>query len=304
MELDNLSKSLLDKIAGLHEIPDGAVSFRKNGVDEIIKSTSHIRIEKKSDLSGINIYISSECKNEACHIPVIVTENNLHDQVYNDFYIEENANVTIVAGCGLHSDSESSHNGIHTFHVGKNAVVNYVENHIATGRGKKQELNPVTHIILGNGSVMNMDTTQIGGVTCSKRRTKAVVGKNAILNVNEKILTSYYEIAKTDFDVLLKSENSKCSIVSRSVAKNFSVQEFKSNISGKNACYGRVECDAIVLDDSVVSSQPKVVAKSSMAELYHEATIGRIAKDQLVKLMTLGLDEEEATNKIIEGFLK
>ena len=304
MELDNISKALLNKIADLHEIPDGAVSFRKNGVGEIVKSTLHIRIEKKSDLSGIDVYVNSECSNEACHIPVIVTESDLHDLTYNDFYIEDNAVVTIISGCGLHSDGESSHDGIHTFHIGKNTIVNYVENHLATGLGKKLELNPITKFIIGEGSVVNVNTTQIGGVTFSKRKTKAVLEKNAILNVNEKILTSFYEVAKTDFDVVLKGENSKCNIVSRSVAKNFSEQDFKSNLTGKNSCYGRVECDAIVLDEAVVASQPKVVAKSNLAELCHEATIGRIAKDQLIKLMTLGLTEEEATNKIIEGFLK
>jgi len=302
--LDNLSKALLKEVANLHKLPDGAVSLRKNGKGEILKSSAHIKIEKKQDLSGINIYISSKCNNEACHIPVIITESGIDDVVYNDFYIEDNANVTIVAGCGIHSDGESSHNGIHTFHIGKNANVVYVENHIATGKGKKQELSPVTILNVGENSTVTINTTQLGGVTSSIRKTKVNLKQNAILNINEKILTSNFEVSKTNFEVTLLGENSKCNIISRSVARQESEQEFKSNLIGKNLCFGRVECDAILLDKAIVISQPKVSAKCNLAALSHEATIGRIAKEQLIKLMTLGLTEEEATTKIIEGFLK
>lgn len=302
--LDNLTKSLLNEISNLHKLPNGAVSFRKNGKGEVVKSSATIKIEKKQDLSGINVFISSKCNNESCHIPVVVTENGLEDVVYNDFYVEDGAKVTVVAGCGIHSDGESSHNGIHTFHIGNNCEVLYVENHIATGRGLKQELNPVTVLNIGENSVVTMNTNQLGGVTCSIRKTKATLKENATLNVNEKILTSNFELAKTDFEVKLVGENSKCNIVSRSVARQESEQEFKSNLIGKNACYGRVECDAILLDNAIVISQPKVSAKNNLAALSHEATIGRIAKEQLIKLMTLGLTEEESTSKIIEGFLK
>lgn len=302
MKLDNITKNLLKEIANLHEIPSGAVSFRKNG-KSTIKSSKNIKIEKKEDLSGINVYISSNCKGEACHIPVVVTEN-FADVVYNDFYIEENAQVVIVAGCGIHSNGESSHNGIHTLHVGKGAIVTYVENHLATGSGLKQELSPVTILKLAEGSHVIMKTNQLGGVTYSNRKTKAILANNAKLEINEKLLTSKFELAKTDFSVQLKGENSKCEIISRSVAKDSSEQSFKSDLIGLDKCYGRVECDAIVLNESIVSSQPKVTAKHFMAELSHEATIGKIANDQLVKLMTLGLSEEEATQKIIEGFLK
>ena len=190
--LDNLTKALLVEISNLHKLPDGAVSFRKNGKGEIVKSSGNIRIEKKEDLSGINIYISSKCKNEACHIPVIITESGIEDVVYNDFYIEDGAIVTIVAGCGIHTDGESSHNGIHSFYVGKNAKVTYVENHIATGKGKKQTLNPITNLVIGENSVFTINTNQLGGVTASNRKTKATLKTNAILNVNEKLLTSNF----------------------------------------------------------------------------------------------------------------
>jgi len=302
--LDNLTKSLLKEIANLHKIPDGSISFRKNGKGELINSTASIKIEKKTDNSGINVYIASDCKNEVCHIPVVITESGVYDVVYNDFYISDGAKVTIVAGCGMHTDGESSHDGIHKFHIGKNAEVVYLENHIATGAGRKQEFNPTTVLEIGENSVVTMNTTQLGGVTYSNRKTKAVLKTNANLIVNEKILTSGFEVAKTNFEVKLNGKNSKCNIVSRSVAKQESEQVFVSNLIGKNLCFGRVECDAIVLDNSRVVSQPKVSAMNNLAELSHEATIGRIAKDQLVKLMTLGLTEHEATSKIIEGFLK
>lgn len=303
MELDNISKKLLKEIANLHKLPDGAVSFRKNG-KSVINSTPNIEIVKKEDAPGINIYIHSSCQNEACHIPVVVSESGFFDLVYNDFYIEDSAVVTIVAGCGVHSSGESGHDGIHTIHVGKNAVVNYVENHIAMGSGSHKELNPTTVIKLGEGSVLNMNTTQLGGVDFSKRKTKAVLGKNSTLNITEKILTDRFNVATTDFIVELKGENSKCNIISRSVAKGESEQVFKSNLTGKNLCFGHVECDGIVFDNAKVDSVPKVSARSYLASLSHEAAIGKIASEQIVKLMTMGLSEKEAEEKIIEGFLK
>jgi len=304
MKLDNLTKSLLKQIAGLHEIPDGAISFRKNGKGEILKSTPNIEIFKKQDNSGIDILIHSSCQGEACHIPVVVSENNFYDLVYNDFYIEDNANVVIVAGCGIHSGGDGGHDGIHTFHVGKNAQVLYVENHLAVGDGGNKELNPTTILNVGENSVFTMNTTQLGGVDYSNRKTKVNLGKGAILNVNEKILTDRFNVAKTDFVVNLKGENCKCNLVSRSVAKGESEQVFKSNLIGKTNCFGHVECDGILLDNAKIDSIPRVSAKHRLASLSHEASIGKIAGEQITKLMTLGLTEKQAEQKIIEGFLK
>ena len=301
--IDKISKQLLKAIAGLHEIPQGAISFRKNGKSEICRSTANIEIEKKLDCDGINVFVHSTCKGEACHIPVVVSENNFSDLVYNDFYIEDGAEVLIVAGCGVHSDGEGGHDGIHSFHIGKNAKVTYVENHLAIGKGKKKTLNPTTKVSVGEGSVMVMNTTQIGGVDYSNRNTEAALKRNATLEVNEKILTDRFEVAKTKFKVNLAGKNSKCNIISKSVAKGESEQIFKSNLIGKNLCFGRVECDAILLDEAIVCSEPKVSALHKEATLNHEATIGKIANEQLIKLMTLGLTEKKAEEKIIEGFL-
>lgn len=304
MSMDNITKNLLKEIANLHDIPNGAMSFRKNGKSEIIKSTPNIEITKREDGNGINVYVHSTCKGEACHIPVVVSEDNLVDLTFNDIYIEAGAEVTIVAGCGVHSNSESGHNGVHTIYVGKNAKVTYVENHLAIGNGKNKTLNPVTKITIDDGATMTMNTTQIGGVDYSNRKTLATLKTNAFLEVNEKILTDRFNIAKTDFKVNLIGKNSKCNIVSRSVAKGESEQVFKSNLVGKNLCFGRVECDAILLDNAVVVSVPRISAMNKDASLSHEATVGKIAQDQLVKLMTLGLSEKQAEEKIIEGFLK
>lgn len=301
--MDKITQNLLDKIAGLHDIPNGATSVRKNG-KSVIKSSKNIIITKKADNSGIDIYIKKSCQGEACHIPVVITEQGITDTVQNDFYIEEGAVVTIVAGCGIHADGDSSHEGLHTFHVGANAKVTYVENHLAIGEGKNKDINPFTKIILDNNAVMVMNTTQIGGVDCSIRKTVARIKDGAYLEVNEKILTDRFNIAKTDFKVDLLGENSRCVLSSKSVAKGESEQVFKSDLIGKNACYGRVECDAILLDNANVVSVPKITAKSRLATLNHEATIGKIANDQLVKLMTLGLNEKQAEEKIIAGFLK
>lgn len=303
MSLDKVSKDMLVRIASLHDIPNGAVSIRTNGKSEIIKSTTNIEIEKKDDAPGINIYVHSSCKGEACHIPVVISENGLFDMVYNDFYIEDNAEVTIVAGCGVHSGDEAGHDGVHTFHIGKNAKVNYIENHLGVGAGKNKVLNPTTKIYMETGSSMDMHTTQIGGVDYSNRKTYARLKGDSCLNVYERIMTDRFNVAKTDFAVTLL-DNSKCNIISRSVARGESEQTFKSSLVGKGEVFGHVECDGIVLDRSRVISNPKVTADSNLATLTHEAAIGKIARDQLVKLMTLGLTEKEAEEKIIQGFLK
>lgn len=304
MHLDKISQNLLEKIANLHEIPDGAVSFRKNGKGEILRSTPSIEIVKKVDGSGIDIFVHSSCKHEACHIPVIVSEEGFFDEVYNDFYIEDGADVVIVAGCGVHSSTQAGHNGIHTFHIGKNANVEYYENHLAIGKGKGKELNPVTVIKLGEGSRMMMETNQLGGVDYSVRDTKAYLKDDSTLEIKEKILTQNFNVAKTKFKVYLQGQNSRCNIISRSVARDESEQVFKSDLIGKNECFGHVECDGIVLENSRIDSIPKVSACSNLASLTHEAAIGKIANEQIIKLMTLGLTEKEAENKIIEGFLK
>ena len=233
-----------------------------------------------------------------------MSEEGLFDLVYNDFYIEDGAFVTIVAGCGVHSNGSGGHDGIHTFHIGKNATVNYIENHIALGNGSHKILNTTTNITDGENSMMNMETNQLGGVDYSNRITKATLKENATLNITEKILTDRFNTAKTDFKVNLTGKNSKCNIVSRSVARGESEQVFKSNLIGKNECFGHVECDGIVLDKAQISSIPRVDAKSNLASLSHEAAIGKIASEQIVKLMTLGLTEKQAEDKIIECFLK
>ncbi len=304
MKLDNITKNLLAEIAGLHEIPNGAMSFRLNGKGELVRSTAHIEISKKSDLPGIDVIIHSSCKNEACHIPVVVNADDLHDLVYNDFYVEPGAIVTIVAGCGVHSNGSGSHDGIHTFHIGENASVTYVENHLAIGEGKNKTMNPKTIIKLGCGATMTMNTNQIGGVDYSNRETIATLQEGATLNVNEKILTDRFNVAKTNFKVDLRGKESKCNIVSRSVARGESEQVFKSNLIGRDDVFGHVECDGIVLENARIDSVPKVSARSNLASLSHEAAIGKIANDQIIKLMTLGLTEKQAEDKIIEGFLK
>lgn len=304
MKLDNITKNLLNQIANLHKIPNGAVSFRKNGKSEVMNSTPNIEIVKKKDNSGIDIFVHSACQNEACHIPVVITENGLFDLVYNDFYIEDGAVVTIVAGCGVHSNDEAGHDGIHTFHIGKNAKVNYVENHLATGKGKNKIMNPTTVLNVGENSTVTMTTNQIGGVDYSNRISKVNLKAGAVLTVEEKILTERFNVAKTDFKVNLIGKDCKCTIKSKSVARDESEQTFKSNLIGKNECFGHVECDGILMDNAKIDSVPRVSAQSNLASLSHEASIGKIANEQIVKLMTLGLTEKQAEEKIIEGFLK
>lgn len=305
--MDLIEKNLLKEIADLHEIPTGAYNIRRNGESAGRSSTEHIIISSKNDKPGIDITILPNTKNESVHIPVVLTQSGLTDTVYNDFYIGENCDVVIVAGCGIHNSGceTAKHDGIHTFHVGKGAVVRYVEKHYGQGEGEgKNVMNPQTVIHLEEGASMELETTQIGGVDSTERKTVAHVGDNASLVIREKLLTEGVQSAVTDFTVNLDGENSSTDVVSRSVAKNRSHQEFVSRINGNNLCSGHTECDAIIMDEATVLAVPEVLANHVNASLIHEAAIGKIAGEQLMKLMTLGLSEEEAEAQIIAGFLK
>ncbi len=305
--MDLIEKNLLKEIADLHEIPTGAYNIRRNGESFGRNSTEHIQITPKKDVSGIDITILPGTKNESVHIPVVLTQSGLNDLVYNDFYIGEDCDVTIIAGCGIHNSGceTAKHEGIHAFHVGKNATVRYVEKHYGQGEGEgKNVMDPTTVIHLDEGATMEMETTQIGGVDSTERKTIADVGDKATLIIREKLLTEGVQRALTDFTVNLNGENSSANVVSRSVAKNKSYQEFVSRVNGNNLCSGHTECDAIIMDEATVVAIPEVRANHINASLIHEAAIGKIAGEQLIKLMTLGLDEQEAEEQIIAGFLK
>ena len=304
--MNRIDKSLLEKISALHNISLGAVNIRKNG--EVVKreNSAEIEIVPKKNKSGIDVFIKPNVKNKAVHIPVIITEGGIDDLVFNDFFVGENAFVTIVAGCGIHNTSSdtSRHNGIHSFHLEKGAHVRYIERHIGEGNGKGGKiLNPTTKIFQKENSTLEIETLQLGGVTSSARKTIATLGKGAFLRIQENILTENDNTATADFKVALNGENSKVEVVSRSVAKGKSVQKFQSNLVGKASCFGRVECDGILLDEARIVSVPMIDAVSKDASLTHEASIGKIAGDELVKLMTLGLNEKEAEDVIIKGFL-
>ena len=304
--MNNLEKNLLEKLTDLHKLPSGAFNLRKNGQTENRISTKEIEIRPKKNKSGIDIIIAPNVKGKSVHIPVIITVGGLSDLVYNDFYIGENSDVLIIAGCGIHNKTckTSMHNGIHSFHLEKNSKVEYIERHIGEGDGEGGKiLNPVTKIHLKEGASLFMETTQLGGVTSTVRKTFAKLDDNALLNIKENILTTDNQIAKTQFKVDLIGKNSKVEVVSHSVAKDHSTQEFKSNIIGLNECFGHVECDGMLLDKAQIASLPIVTAKDNRATLVHEAAIGKIANEELVKLMTLGLSEKEAEDLIIEGFL-
>lgn len=304
--MNNLEQKLFEKLTDLHKIPSGAFNLRKNGETDTRSSTKEIEIIPKKDKSGIDIIIKPNVVNKSVHIPVIITVGGLNDLVYNDFYVGENSDVVIVAGCGIHNKTckDSVHNGIHSFHLEKNSKVRYIERHIGEGEGTGGKiLNPVTKIYLKDSAQMIMETTQLGGVTSTTRTTEAKIGNNARLNIQENLLTTNEQIAKTKFKVELIGKHSGVEVVSHSVARDNSYQEFKSNIIGKNECFGHVECDGILLDTARISSLPMIDAKNKEASLVHEAAIGKIAGEELIKLMTLGLSQKEAEEIIIEGFL-
>lgn len=304
--MDNVDRELLKQVAGTDDF-EGAYNIRKDGKGFERKITENVNIISKQEVDGIDIIVKENTKNEFIHIPVIITESGLKDVVYNDFYIGKNAKVYIIAGCGIHNDhhADSEHNGIHRFFLEEGAYVKYVEKHYGEGDGNgKRILNPVTEVYLKDGSSLEMDSVQIKGVDSTDRVTRAILGANTNLVISEKIMTHGNQFAKTLFDVELKGENSSTHVTSRSVATENSRQEFISKVQGDNKCFAHVECDAIIKDNACVKSTPEVTANNVDANLTHEAAIGKIAGEQLIKLMTLGLTEKEAEDEIIKGFLK
>ncbi|MBQ7377927.1 MAG: SufD family Fe-S cluster assembly protein [Clostridia bacterium] len=305
--MDKIQLSLLEQVADLHEVPEGAYSLRIDGVLYGKRSSENIEIVKKEDKPGIDIIIKPGTKNESVHIPVLLSQTGLKELVYNDFHIGEGADVTIVAGCGIHNggDGDAEHSGIHSFFVGKNARVKYIEKHYGEGDGNgKNIMNPETVVEIDEGGYMEMQTAQIKGVDSTCRKTTARLKKDATLIVHEKLMTHGEQFAETEFEIDLDGENSGTHVVSRSVARDHSRQKFLSNIRGNNRCSGHTECDAIIMDNASVIAIPEILANHVDASLIHEAAIGKIAGEQLIKLMTLGLTEKEAEEAIVNGFLK
>ncbi len=305
--MDELKKNLLLEVGDLHEIPTGAYNIRENGESVARASTENIEIVTREEGDGIKISVKAGTKNESIHIPVIISKSGITESVYNDFYIGEDADVLIVAGCGIHNagQTKSEHSGIHTFHVGPRAHVRYVEKHYGEGDGTGERImNPTTVIVIEEGGTLEMETMQIRGIDSTIRKTEATLAENATLIVREKIMTHGKQYAETDFTVILQGDGAAADVVSRSVAKDTSSQLFRSRIVGDAACQGHTECDAILMDKGHVVAIPELAANHLDASLIHEAAIGKIAGEQLIKLMTLGLTESEAEEQIIGGFLK
>ncbi len=305
--MDKIQQDLLEQITGLHDVPQGAYNIRADGQSAGRQTTENIDIVTKADKQGIDIIIKPGTKNESVHIPVLLTQTGLQDLVYNDFYVGEGADVTIVAGCGIHNggDGESRHDGIHTFHLAAGARLRYVEKHYGEGDGNgKNVMNPTTVLELGEGAVMEMETTQIKGVDSTVRVTTGTLAKGAKLVIKESLMTHGNQLAETDFTIDMNGEDSSADVVSRSVARDTSRQVFRSRINGNARCTGHTECDAILMDSASVSAIPELTANHLDAALIHEAAIGKIAGEQLIKLMTLGLTEAQAEEQIVSGFLK
>lgn len=298
---------MLEAVADLHGVPQGAYNIRKNGEGVERRSSANITIEPKKDKPGIDIIVAPGTKNESVHIPVIITESGVDDLVYNDFYIGEDADVLIVAGCGIHNsgDKASEHDGIHRFHIGKNAKIKYVEKHYGEGEGTGERiLNPTTEVYMAENSFCEMEMVQIRGVDSTKRDTVAKLDAGARLVILEKLMTHGKQIAHSDVVIELNGEGSSSQIISRSVAKNESEQVFYPRAVGNAACRAHVQCDSIIMDNAHIRSIPEIAANHCEANIVHEAAIGRINNDQLLKLQTLGKTEQEAEEIIINCFLR
>lgn len=305
--LDSFEKKLLKEVAELDALPVGAYNIRANGEGAGRNTTAHIDIVTKTDKPGIDIHIAPGTRNESVHIPVVISKTGLKECVYNDFFVGDDCDVTIVAGCGIHNcgGEDSQHDGIHAFFVGKNSHVKYIEKHYGEGEGTgKRIMNPTTIVHLSEGAYMEMEVTQISGINDTIRKTTADIADDATLIVHEKIMTTGDQQASTDFTADLNGVHSSCNIISRSVAKDSSHQTFTSRLNGNAECAGHTECDAIIMDKASVLASPQLTANNVDASLIHEAAIGKIAGEQLIKLMTLGLTEQEAEEQIVNGFLK
>ena len=304
--MDAIQKNLLEQVAELHDVPEGAYNIRANGKAAARNTTANIDIVSKEDKDGIDIIIKPGTKNESVHIPVVLSESGLNETVYNDFIIGDDCDVTIVAGCGIHNcgGEDSRHDGIHTFYVGKHSHVKYTEKHYGDGDGTGGRImNPQTVVYLEEGATIQMETVQIRGIDSTKRETKIVCGKDAEAVVTERLMTHGEQVAESDMEISLDGDGARGRVISRSVAKGTSRQVFYPKMVGNAACFGHVQCDSIIMDDAHIESIPAIVANSTEAQLIHEAAIGKIAGDQLLKLETLGLSPEEAEECILKGFL-
>ena len=308
MDININDKLLLNTIAGMSDIPEyGAYNIRKNSVSAGRRSTETVEITNKTGKAGIDIRVKPGTQNETIHIPVIITDSGVNETVYNDFYIGDNCEVNIVAGCGIHNDgcNSSRHDGVHSFYIGKNCRVKYAERHYAEGSGEgKKIMNPVTKVYIGEGSVCEMEMIQIGGVDNTDRDTYARLDKDASIVITERLMTEGSQVANSDMVTELNGENASAQIISRTVAKDSSVQVFRPRAVGNAPCRAHVQCDSIIMGDAKISSVPEIAANHADAQLIHEAAIGRINNDQLLKLMTLGISAEDAEDVIIQGFLK
>ena len=304
--MDEIQKRLLFEVADLHGVPEGAYNIRADGQSVGRNSTANIDISPKPDGSGLDIRVKSGTKKQSLHIPVVLSKSGLKETVYNDFYIGDDCDIVVIAGCGIDNCGvqDSEHDGIHRFFVGKNSKIKYVEKHYGSGGGSgKRILNPVTEVSLDEGSFMEMETVQIRGVDSTVRETKAVLAAHSKLLVRERLMTHGSQSAVSVYDVELNGEGSDADIVSRSVARDNSFQKFDAKIAGNAPCAGHSECDAIIMDNARISAIPRLDANNVEAALIHEAAIGKIAGEQITKLMTLGLTEKEAEEQIINGFL-
>ncbi|MCR4772087.1 MAG: SufD family Fe-S cluster assembly protein [Oscillospiraceae bacterium] len=306
-KLSQIELNMLRQIADLHKVPEGAYNIRRNGESAGRNSSENIEIVSKTDKPGIDIIIKPGTKNESVHIPVIISKTGYSETVYNDFIVGEDCDVLIIAGCGIHNSGcdTSKHDGVHTFHVGKNSRVKYVEKHYGDGEGTGEKImNPQTIVYLDEGAFIEMDTTQIRGVDSTHRYTRIELAAGSETLLLEKLMTHDRQKADSDMEIILNGEDSRARVVSRSVAQGESEQVFHPSVVGKARCFGHVQCDTIIMDSAKVRSIPAIESDCVDAQLVHEAAIGRIAGDQLLKLMTLGMSEQEAEERIISGFLK
>lgn len=307
LNIDDIGKQILAEVADLHEVPDGAYNFRVNSQLAGRHTTDNIDIMTKEGVAGIDIFIKPNTKNESVHIPVVVSSSGIKETVYNDFFVGDNCDVVIVAGCGIDNcgEHDAQHDGIHRFYVGKRSHIKYVEKHYGSGDGNgKRILNPQTEVYMEEDSTMEMEMEQIKGVDSTVRTTIAELKAGAKLLVKERLMTHGEQTAESEYRVTLNGGNSTADVVSRSVARDHSSQTFNARITGNAPCSGHTECDSIIMDNGKILAIPSLEANDVDAMLFHEAAIGKIAGDQLIKLMSLGLTEAEAEEQIIKGFLR
>ena len=303
--MDAIEKKLLEEVADLHGIPEGAYNIRADGKLAGRNTTAHINIVTKEDKPGIDIYIAPGTKNESVHIPVIISQTGLKDMVYNDFYIGEDCDVTIVAGCGIHNcgTQESRHDGIHTFYLAKNAKLRYST--IENWSKNMYNLN-TKRALVEEGGVIEWVSGSFGSHVGCLYPMSVLKGDNSKMEFTGVTFAGAGQNLDTGAKVVHIGKNTSSYMNTRSISKSGGISTFRSSVvvqKGAKHAKSSVSCQSLMLDsESRSDTVPAMDIRTKDTAVGHEAKIGSISNEAVFYLMSRGMSEEDARALIVSGF--